>query len=274
MNLGGLAPLSVKVTDAAGNPANAATIALSIVQPDGTVVTPAVPAPTTVGTYVYYFLATQVGRHQAHWTSTSPQAAYSDTFDVRDIAAGSILSLADAKAALNMTSASTKDDSEVRDMVEAVTAVIERFRAEAVVRRTVVEQNVAGYGNRFVLGKKPVISFSQILDYQLIPQDLTRWTLDAQNGTLTNYRYRWYNGRDITVTYVAGYNEVPANYILAAKIILGHLWSTQRIQNIGQQITLGSRAKPEELINTPQGVGYSIPMRALELLGARPSLVV
>lgn len=272
-DIGDLIPLSIEIRDALGVLTNASTLSLVVTLPDGTTFSPSVNNDS-VGKYSATYVPLVVGRYQVHWTSTTPQAAFSDTFDVRDMASFSIMSLAAAKAHLNMSPTNTKDDEEVREMVEAVTGVIERFRSETVVRRVITEKNVMGYGNRLVLQCRPVISVTQILDWQNLPQDVSQWALDSQNGTLTNYRFRWYNGRDVTATYVAGYQQIPANYVLAAKIILAHLWTTQRIQNIGQQVTLGTRAKPEEAIVTPAGMGYAIPMRAVELLGGRPSLVV
>lgn len=272
-DLGDLIPLTVVVRDPSGALVNANTIALTITLPDNTTVTPVITNPPAVtGTYTYDYQTMVKGRFRYTWTSTNPISAYSDVFDVRDVSAHSIFSLADAKKHLNMTS--TVDDEEVRQMVEAVTSVIESYRNEAIPRQTVVEQHVMGYGNQLALSKCPVVSITSILDYQDRPQDITKWHLDGTCGILTNYQFRWFNGRDMTVTYEAGYTEIPANYILAAKIILAHLWTTQRIQNIGQQVTLGTRARPEEAIITPAGLGFAIPMRAVELLGSRASVIV
>lgn len=274
-DIGDLMPLSIEVRDVDGALANASTVSLIITLPDGTTTSPPVDnPPANVGQYTALYVPTQRGRYQIHWTTMGPQAAFSDTFDARDLASRSIMSLAGAKAHLNMSPTVTKDDEEVRNMVEAVTSVIERYRGEAVVRRVVTEKNVMGNGNRLSLLHKPVISLTSITDQAGQGQDISQWSLDGENGILTNYMSRFWNGRDLTITYVAGYTEIPSNYILAAKIILAHLWTTQRIQNIGQQVSLGTRAKPEEAIITPQGIGYAIPMRAVELLGGRPPVVV
>jgi hypothetical protein len=271
-DLGDVIPLTVQVKDQDAQPTDALTVSLTITEPDGTTVSPVVVNPPAVtGLYEYDYMPTQIGRHLIRWVSTTPNAAFTDTIDVRDLSARSIMSLASAKTHLNMTS--SKDDEEIRNMIEAVTAVIERHRGEAVVRQEVVEDNVMGDRNRFALMKHPVIEVTEILNYLGIPQDVTKWKLDKQNGILTNYAGAGLTG-DVTISYVAGYTEIPANYILAAKIILGHLWTTQRIQNIGQQVSLGTRARPEEQVMTPTGVGYAIPARAVELLGGRPSVVV
>ncbi len=271
-DLGDIIPLTVQVRDQDGLPTDATTVTLTITEPDGSTVTPTVTNPPAVtGLYENDYVPTQIGRHLIRWVTVGPNAAFTDTVDVRDLSARSIMSLAAAKTHLNMTS--SKDDEEIRSMIEAVTAVIERHRAEAVVRQEVVEDNVMGNRNRFALIKHPVIEVTEILNYLGTPQDISKWKLDKQNGILTNYHGAGLTG-DVTVSYVAGYTEIPANYILAAKIILAHLWTTQRIQNIGQQVSLGTRARPEEQVLTPEGIGYAIPARAIELLGGRSSVVI
>lgn len=271
-DLGDVIPLTVQVKDQNAQPTDALTVVLTITEPNGTLVTPTVAnPPAATGLYEFDYVPTQIGRHLIRWVTTAPNAAFTDTVDVRDLSARSIMSLASAKTHLNMTS--SKDDEEIRNMIEAVTATIERHRGEAVVRQEVVEDNVMGNRNRFALLKHPVIEVTEILDARGNSQDVTKWKLDKQNGILVRYDGAGLQG-DVTITYTAGYAEIPANYILAAKIILAHLWSTQRIQNIGQQVSLGTRARPEEQVMTPTGVGYAIPARAVELLGGRPSVVV
>lgn len=273
-DLGDLVPLTVMIRGEDGELADATTVTLTITKPDGTTETPVVDnPPADTGVYLNDYQPLTVGRYQVRWASTGPTASYTDMFDVRDLASTSIMSLAEAKRHLNMSATSTKDDEEVRSMIAAVTATIERHRGEAVARRTVIEDNVMGDRNRFALLYHPVIEVTEILDYKGTAQTVSAWKLDKQNGILTNYNGAGLTG-DVTVTYVAGYTDVPPNYVLAAKIILGHLWTTQRIQNIGQQVSLGTRARPEEQVISPTGVGYAIPARAIELLGSRPSVVV
>lgn len=269
VDLGDAVLLSVQVRDAGDVPTNATTVALTIVQPDGTSVSPVVAPPVTVGLYTYSFVPTIPGRHLVSWVTTGPNSAFTDSFEVRAGTVG-IISLAAAKSHLNMSS--TRDDDEVRAMIEAVTAVIERHRGEVVARRTVVENNPGGSGGRIVLLHRPVISVASLEDHNGTVISPTGYVLDGQSGILTAPFARW--DRPRRVTYVAGYAQVPANYILAAKIILAHLWTTQRIQNIGSAPTLGNQSRREEAIVTPSGMGYAIPHRAIELLGGRPSVVV
>ena len=272
-DLGDTIRLTVDVRDSVGALTNATTISVVVTLPDGTTTSPSVTnPPAETGHYILDFTPVQAGRHHFYWTSTGPAAAYTDVLDVRSTSR-TIISLADAKAHLNMTS--TRDDEELRSMVESVTAVVERHRAETIVRKVVVESNPAGTYNCIALGTHPVLSVQSIVDIKGVSQTVGQWTLDGQNGIL--YRPTWGSGSTagMVVTYTAGYSVVPPNYVLAAKIILAHLWQTQRVQTIGAQPTLASQSRrTEDAIMTPSGLGFAIPPRAVELLGARPSMIV
>lgn len=276
MDLGDTVTLAVDLRDSVGVATNASTVSLRIDRPDGVVENPAVTNPPAVtGKYTYPYVPTLVGRYEAHWSTTAPITAFSDIFDVRDSADRMIISLAAAKAHLNMTSSYSKDDDEIREMIEATTTTIESHRNEIVAPRTVVEYDPMGTFDRIVLANKPIISITSVVDIRGITYPLSQWTLDPQMGTLTRafpgFGYPWIG---LKITYVAGFNQIPANYILAAKIILAHLWQTQRVQNIGQSVTLGNRTAREEQIMTPTGQGFAIPFRAVELLGTPASVIV
>lgn len=274
-DLGDLVPLTISVLDEDGNPANATDVTLVITQPDGTTENvPITNPPTTTGQYEVDYQPADAGRYLAKWNTTTPTAAFTDTFDIRDLAAVSIISLREAKLHLNMSLTRTTDDEELRSMVEAVTHVVERHRNETIARRTVVESDVMGSGCRMVLGTHPVISVTSIVDEDGTSYTVGDWTLDGTNGILTEDTPSFTPYHRFTVTYVAGYQQIPAHYVLAAKIILQHLWQTQRIQQVGAQPTIGGQSRRDEQIVTPSGLGFAIPHRAIELLGTRPSLIV
>lgn len=276
-DLGDLIPLGIELTDEDGLPSNASTVVLTITLPDGSVLLPSIANPPAVtGSYSADYVPAQEGRYTVRWVTTGPAAAFTDSFDVRDASKRSLISLAEAKTHLNMSLSRTNEDEELRAMIEAVTAVVERHRGEVIARRTIVETDPTGTSNRIVLSARPVISVTSIVDHSGNADLVADWLLDGQNGTLSRLSsfHRGWRTTGMTVTYVAGHVVVPAHYILAAKIILAHLWQTQRIQNIGQQPTLGGQSRRDEQIVTPSGMGFAIPHRAIELLGARPSFVV
>ncbi len=272
-DLGDLIPLGIQVRDGDGVAVNATMVTLTITLPDGTLVSPVVPAPPAeVGAYSYDYMPALVGRYLVKWVTTGPNAAFTDSFDIRESNLSSIISLAAAKAHLNMSQTQTRDDDELRGFIEAATAVIERHRGEIIARRTVVEHSPNGSGGCIALMHHPVISITSMTDLRGNALVTGNYLLDGPNGILN--RLGGGGGTPQVVTYVAGYVQIPANYILAAKIIIAHLWQTQRIQNIGAQPTLGNSSRREEQIVTPSGMGYAIPHRAIELLGGRPSLVI
>lgn len=274
IDLGDVYRLTFRNFTPAGDLASADTVGLTITKPDESqeVITPIVASST--GVYTFDYTAVQEGRHRARWLAqgTNP-GAYVDVFDVRPLNPGYLISLPDAKAHLNMSAGNTRDDEELRGMLEAVTSVVERHRNEVIARRTVVETDVMGTSCRLVLQHHPVISLTSIVDQNGAAQDISNWVLDRQNGVLTRYSYAG-AGQNYTVTYVAGYTQIPAHYLLAGKIILAHLWQTQRVQSVGQAPTLGGQSRRDEQIVTPSGLGFAIPHRAIELLGQRPSMIV
>jgi hypothetical protein len=271
-DLGDIVPLTVEIRDASGVLANAGAITLTVGLPDGTTTTPTVSNPS-VGRYQCDFPTTQVGRHYARWVATGlNSSAYVDEFDVRPADPGYILSLATAKAALNIPSTETGDDEEIRALIEAVTLVIESYRSEAIVRRAVTEQIWTHRARSFLVTKAPVISVtsvSRLIDGYTWPiGDLA--LRDAEIGEVSLSPYGLMFSGDLTVSYVAGRSIVPANYTEAAKIILKHLWQTQQTPGMGSRVFGGGG---EDVTVGLAGLGFAIPNRAAELLGGRAPAV-
>lgn len=257
-DLGDLVPLTVTVRDAAGDPTDADTVTLTITLPDGTITTPTVANPPSVtGVYVHDYAPVQAGRHLARWTSTGPQAAYSDAFDVRPATPAYIVSLVDIKQQLNMTS--TADDEELRAYLEATTGVIETYLGRAVVRRSFTEEH--SVHGELMLNWTPVVSLISVSTVD----GATSWDVADlhvnSSGVVTAKSSAGALVGDLTVTYTAGAAVVPANWALAARIIVQHLWQTQR----------GTAGGPRPGgLDTPgagfTSYGFSVPNRAKELL--------
>ena len=268
-DLGDVVPLAFSVVDAAGEPMNAGTVTLTITLPDGTLDSPGVAnPPAATGLYRYDYVPTQAGRHLARWVSTSPSAAYTDGFDVRPGDPLLIVSLADVKQHLNKSIDDTSDDEELRVVIEAATAAVEDLRGEVVVRRTVAEDlNVAGGAWSVALTHSPVISLTSVASVD----GTTMWDVAdlhvSRGGIVTATAGSAFYGL-VRFTYVAGYQVIPANFTLAAKIIAAHLWLTQQQPGLGPS-PFGADA--ETL--TPVGLGYAVPNRAVQLLGSRRPLV-
>jgi hypothetical protein len=73
----------------------------------------------------------------------------------------------------------------------------------------------------------------------------------------------------LRVVYQAGSTSVPARYTGAARIILRHLWESQRAS-----IGAGKRTRSGMVDDSMQLVaGYAIPRAAADLIGPRGPLV-
>lgn len=292
-DLGDTVPLTVEVRDGSGALTAPGTAAWTVTLPDGTSVTPPLSNPS-LGVYAVDYVPTIAGRYVARFVSANPSTAFVDEFDVTDGTSVSIMSLSAAKAALQIPSGATVDDEELRSLVEAVTFAVETYRGEAIVRRTVVEncsfgrtlsemingtriiteQYADARSRRLVLSKAPVISLTSLVR----PYDGVTWAIgsdtvlvDPTAGVVMSYTVPFYG--DITATYVAGYQVIPANFIEAAKIILRHLWQTQQTPGFGSRLFSSADDLSSHLTATVSSLGFAIPNRASELLGGKMPVI-
>lgn len=263
-DVGDLYRTSMTLTSPSGGLVNAGTMTLTLTLPDGTPVVVTPITPVTTGTYQYDYQTVQSGRHVARWVATGANpGAYTEVFDVLDAIPRYIISMADAKAQLNITD--TASDNELRAYVEAATDVVERVRGEAMVQRTFVEEHEV-YSGRMSLSRPPVVSLTSIISIDgWITWDVNALHVNPRTGvvsTALTTGLLQLNGR-VVVTYVAGYAVIPATFQLAAAMIVNHLWQTQRG-------TKGSPRVGGGLSDTTMvpGFAFAVPNRALELLGS------
>ncbi|MEU1596202.1 head-tail connector protein [Streptomyces sp. NPDC005708] len=261
-DLGDTVRLAADSTDPGGTLTNATGVTLTITLPDGTTATPAVTnPPAQTGKYSCDYVTTQAGRHSVRWLFTGPGSAYTDVFDVREAVPPLLFSLADAKKHLNIVS--TADDDELRGWIESTTRAVEWF-VGPVVRRTVTERHTFGCAPVRVLRQIPALSLVSVtavltggVGYQVADLDLDGDTGEVQRkngGLLTG---------PLIFTYTAGRTIIPANIRDGGKLILQHLWRTQRGSLRGPVIAGADDYAVTEPI---PGLGYAIPNRALELL--------
>lgn len=227
IELGDVVPLSITVRDAAGAPADATTVTLSITQPDGTAATITNPrTSTTAGVYDYDFTPVQAGRHNVRWVATGANAsAYEDVFDVAATPSRAIVSLANVKARLGKNSTAT--DEELRRVVAAATDWIES-EIGPVVRQTRTRTVTPSGGMLFLDG--PVISLTTVVAAYGYPgtYDPLTMFLDGDTGIVRPAYAGLPFCYPVTVTYLAGRAVVPALVQEAALDYIEWLWESRR----------------------------------------------
>nr|WP_223188246.1 hypothetical protein [Streptomyces sp. TRM68416] len=249
--------------DPGGTLTDADTAAVTITLPDGTTATPAVTnPPATTGRYLADYVTTQPGRHTVRWLFTGPVHAYTDVFDVWPEAPPAILSLADAKAHLNIKD-SDRDDDEVRYWNNVTTRAVEYYVGPVVVR-PVTEDHDVGPVELLALRQTParsLTSVTPVLDGGTT-YDVTDLDLDGETGIVRRKDGGLLCG-PLRAAYTAGRPVVEENITGGARIILQHLWRTQRPGRRGGVAGGGDDYSVTEPI---PGLGYAVPNRALELL--------
>lgn len=259
-DLGGTVRLAAECRAPDGSPATASTAVVTVTLPDGTTSAPAVEETGSAGAYRADYVTVAAGRHAVRWVFTGPAAAYTDVFDVRAEAPPAILSLADAKAHLNITSA--RDDTEIRFWNEAATRAVESFTGP-VVARQVVEDHNERESRAIALRHTPVLTVTAVeaLCTGGVDYDAAALVLDQATGVVS----RRDGGRllgPLRITYSAGRTTIPENITAAARIILEHLWRTQRPTRGG----LAGGGDDYSVTEPIPGLGYAVPNRALQLL--------
>lgn len=261
-DLGAPARLRMSVTDEAGQPADAGSMALTVRLPDGTTsVFDPVP-PVTTGQYAYSYATTQPGRHSVRWVGTGANAtAYVDVFDVREAIPTWIISLADARQQLKKVAADTSQDESIRRWIGATTAAVEWF-VGPVIERTVTETHTVGQVHALALRRIPALqltSVTAVLDGGT-SYDVDALDLDGGDGIVRRKDGGLLHG-PLRVAYTAGRRIVAENISAASELILQHLARTQYGSGRPQMGT-----SDYDVTEPVPGLGYAIPNRALQLL--------
>lgn len=262
--LGAPIRLSTEVRDIAGVLANAGALTLTLLKPDGTTLPPySSPTNDSTGKYHQDVPAadlTLAGHWQYKWVSTGANAGVSSgSFDVYDPFDSELLSLDDAKQHLNIPAATTTYDAELEVYVAATTGSVEGIIGP-VGRRTVTETVYPSSGV-LLLSTTPVLSLTSVTPYAGTALTVGSLVLSPNSGVVYPGTYGSFWASSYVVVYTVGRASVPAEVNLAARIILAHLWETQRGP---AELPL---AAPDEG-GLVAGFGFAIPNRAKELLAA------
>jgi hypothetical protein len=268
--------LTTTVRDVTGTLVNAGAITLLVktAAVDGTWTTTgtyATPVNDSTGTYHQDIPVTDLvaaGHYQYTWTSTGTGAGVSfGEFDVFDPFETSVLPLQDAKDQLNIPQATTTSDAEIASYIATIEGCLKRYTGGPMVNRTVIERaEMLSNQTVILVRQRPLVSVTSIASASGSNIDISGGLdLDVNAGTIRRKLGLPFYGPfftwlpQVTVTYVAGWGvSVPAAFNSAARIIIQHLWNTQR----------GTAALPMnagEMVTVP-GFGFAIPNAAAELL--------
>jgi hypothetical protein len=268
--------VSTTVRDASGALVDATTLTLlvKLAQADGTLATTgtyASPANDSTGTYHQDIPVTDLtatGHYQYTWTATGTGAGVSfGEFDVFDPFETSVLPLQDAKDALNIPQATTTSDAEIQSYIATIESSLERATGGPLVNRVVTERAEMMSNQTVILVRqRPLVSVTSIASASGSNIDISGGLdLDVNAGTIRRKLGLPFYGPFFAwlpvcyPTYVAGWGTtVPAAFNSFARIVLAHLWTSQR----------GPAALPMgggEMVTVP-GFGFAIPNMAAELL--------
>jgi len=269
--------LSTTVRDVTGTLVNAGALTLLVktAAVDGTwTVTGTYASPANDGTGLYHqdipvTDLTAAGHYQYTWTSTGTGAWVSfGEFDVFDPFETSVLPLQDAKDQLNIPQSNTASDAEIQSWIATIESALKRYTGGPVVNRSITERAVMMSNQTVILVRqRPLVSVTSIASASGGPIDISGGLdIDVNAGTVRRKLglpfygpfFQWLP--QVNITYVAGWGTaVPAAFNSAARIILAHLWESQR-----------GPASPPGLgggdMVPPPGFGFAIPNMAAELL--------
>jgi hypothetical protein len=231
----------------AGAPAGG-TYAVALTRPDGTNFTP--PTINTTPAVSVTFTPDMAGRWLIRWTSSTVIGAYTDIADVWPQDPKFIISLDDARTALQMapnTPPETLDD--LRLYIAAATPVIEDMVGPVSIRTT-TQRVQKGWAFAALYDRPNSVTSVVLDDASTVP--VGDYTVDLGPGIVT-FNYALAQGA--TITYATGPALVPQNVRQATRELVKHWWQLGRN-------TRGGTAPPAEAW-TP--AGFAVPRRVIEL---------
>lgn len=264
--LGQQVVLTTAVTDTLGAPIDA-TMSLVVTRPDGTTLVSGVGLTIThpgTGSYACVVPAMQSGTYLYLWTASGAAVGVDDgQFDVLAITRR-IVSLADAK--LHMNKNNTADDIEIQDFIDAAQAVVTREVGDIV--PTQYTELLPLDGPNIVLSRRPILSVTSVsvMGGSSTPTVVspTAYRLHSSTGIIEHLNYGFV-GTSAEVVYLSGLTgPVPPNYRLATLELIAHLW-----RNSQQGRNRRVRGSGPEDDTATVGLGFSLPNRVRELLGAK-----
>lgn len=259
--VGQTATVALKVYDSAGALADlgGGNPTCTVTKPDGTTTTATVTKNST-GYYQGAYTTTTAGRHRFTFTGSGTNSGalpWSDVVDVWPADPRLIISLADAKAALNVPAGTRVNDDELRLYIAATTEVIEDI--VGTVLATSKTETFDGGCPSVLLAQVP----SAITSVTVNGTATTNYVANLSSGIIHAGPSTVFQGglQNVAVTYATGLQQIPPNVILAAREEVRFLY---QIGQQGGRPSLGGA--PTDLSWTPSG--FAVPQRVIELCNA------
>jgi hypothetical protein len=163
-----------------------------------------------------------------------------------------VVSLEELKAQLNRTD--TADDLELRTYLASATRYVENRIGGPVSVQTFTERRWVD-GPTLIPRRRPLVSITSITPDFGTALTTSAYFADTDANQIVFY---YTSGGWHTIVYKAGQQQVNENVKLSGMIVAQHLWDTQN--------GFAGRRNADDLVQT--GLGFAVPRRAEELLGA------
>jgi hypothetical protein len=256
--------LDFEVRDLAGELVTPGSVRLDLLGPPTNLIQTLDP-PTTDGVGLYHSILDDdiaaFGHYAWKFSTTEPgKTVRSGVLDVYDPLAQEMLGLDEAKDYLNISLDNHVHDDEIGGFIRTLVPAVEYFAGP--VEPKTYRRTVHGYFE-VVLSPAPIIEITSVNSYGAAIDPLLL-TVDSELGIVyySDLRTVFPRGR-LDFTFVAGRRIIPENISHGAKVILDHLWQTQRGR--GRSTTTVRRSSADDTTFVP-GLGYSVPNRAIEML--------
>ena len=164
---------------------------------------------------------------------------------------------------------SNTDDLELQNHLDAAVEVVEGLIGPIDAPATVTETHYNTSSDVLVLRRMPVgalVSVSSRVGATTTALTLTDYELDVASGLLRVASGARFYG-SYTVSYTSGRAVLPASIHLACLIVAEHLWQTQRMPGMRDDVQPGFGGGADGVPGAGSvGRGFAIPHRAQELL--------
>jgi hypothetical protein len=269
IDVGGTYRSAYKVYDASGVLTAPATKVFTVTLPDQTTATPSI-STVVAGSYYADYVITQEGLHKFVWVTTGPATSKSDYDNAWNYR--SVIGLQEMKDFLSQVS--TAQDETIRFLMAYATEMAEKIVGTCV-PKTFTNEHIPGYSREVIrlphgplLNKTNDISVASEIPNGPVWTNTTSPSLTMLNvyttaAVVEPVNYTGFYMGPWKATYIAGRTIIPQAIIMAVKLIVYDLFSTQRgalpdplSPNFDEMSMVEARIPP----------GYTMPPQALALL--------